>query len=111
MTLAGRNTKPKVRVRAKVRLRQEPEARRSGDRETPFVVLFPLTQRWTPWLKLAGSNDFSSFVNEALRRDIQRTQMLVLLRDLDEQFGPVSEGAKKGAKALWQVGSCSTAER
>lgn len=61
--------------------------------------------------KLAGGSDFSSFVNEALRRDIQRTQMLGLLRDLDEKFGPLSEAAKKGAEALWQARSHSTAER
>ncbi len=61
--------------------------------------------------RLAGDRDFSSFVNEALRRDIQRTQMLGLLRDLDEEFGAVGEAAKMRAEELWQARSRSTAER
>ena len=54
---------------------------------------------------LAGNSDFSSFVNEALRREIQRTQMLSLLRDLDEEFGPVGEPAKANAERLWEARS------
>ena len=61
--------------------------------------------------QLAGDRDFSSFVNEALRRDIQRTQMLGLLRDLDEEFGTVGEAAKARAEKLRRARSRSTAER
>ncbi len=61
--------------------------------------------------RLAGDRDCSSFVNEALRRDIQRTQMLGLLRDLDEEFEPVGDAAKARAEELWQARSRLTAER
>jgi hypothetical protein len=61
--------------------------------------------------ELAGNGDFSSFVNEALRREIQRKQMLDLLDDLDARFGAPSDTATAKAEALWQARSRSTAGR
>jgi hypothetical protein len=56
-----------------VRIRPEQKTRRSPGPETPSVVLSLDPDVDAMAHELAGSNDFSPFVNEALRRDIQRT--------------------------------------
>ncbi len=59
--------------------------------------------------ELAGRGDFSSFVNEALRREIQRRRMSDLLDDLDDRFGAPSDAATAKAEALWRAQNASEA--
>ncbi len=60
---------------------------------------------------LLGDSNFSAFVNDAVRQKTQQMQMLRLLDDLDEQFGPVGKAATEKAQALWQTVSRSTRAR
>jgi hypothetical protein len=103
----SRSKKPKAKAHAA--LKSKASVPRRGNAIRRSVSLDPDVDAMAH--RLAGDRDFSSFVNEALRRDIQRTQMLSLLRDLDEEFGTVGEAAKARAEELWQTRSHSTAER
>jgi hypothetical protein len=102
-----RSKKPKAQARAAFKGESPVVDRRNAVRRS--VSLDPDVDAMAH--RLAGDRDFSSFVNEALRRDIQRTQMLSLLGDLDEEFGLVGDAAKAKAEELWQARSRSTAER
>jgi hypothetical protein len=103
----SRSKKPKAKSHAA--LKNKAVVARRGNAIRRSVSLDPDIDAMAH--QLAGDSDFSSFVNEALRRDIQRTQMLGLLRDLDEEFGTVSETARARAEELWRARSRSTAER
>jgi hypothetical protein len=61
--------------------------------------------------ELVGGANFSAFVNEAVRQKSQQMQMLRLLEDLDEQFGPVGKVATAKANVLWRTASRSTRAR
>jgi hypothetical protein len=99
--------KPKAKVHAALKGNAPLVGRRNAVRRS--VSLDPDIDAMAH--RLAGDRDFSTFVNEALRRDIQRTQMLGLLRDLDEEFGAVGDAARARAEELWQARSRLTAER
>jgi hypothetical protein len=103
----SRSKKPKAKVAVALKDKAPPVDRRNAVRRS--VSLDPDVDAMAH--QLAGERDFSSFVNEALRRDIQRTQMLGLLRDLDEEFGSVGEVARARAEESWQARSRLTAER
>jgi len=103
----SRSKKPKAKAHGA--LKSKASVARPGNAIRRSVSLDPDVDAMAH--RLAGDRDFSSFVNEALRRDIQRTQMLGLLRDLDEEFGTVGEAAKAKAEELWRARSRSTAER
>ena len=107
MMTISRSKKPKAKAHAALKGKAPVAGRRNAIRRS--VSLDPDVDAMAH--RLAGDRDFSSFVNDALRRDIQRTQMLGLLRDLDEELGPVGDAAKARAEELWQARSRSTAER
>ncbi len=47
-----------------------------------------------------GERGFSSYLNEAIRRRRQRERLEQLERELTEEFGPISEEAKRWAESL-----------
>lgn len=53
----------------------------------------------------AGRRELSSYVNEALRRQLQRDRLIELLALMDEESGPVDEADLEEARRLWASGS------
>ena len=50
----------------------------------------------------AGRRELSSYVNHALRRQLQRDRLTELLAELDADFGPVSDHVMEEARELWR---------
>lgn len=50
----------------------------------------------------AGRRELSSYVNDALRRQLQRDRVLALLGEMDEESGPVPDHIMDEARAPWQ---------
>jgi hypothetical protein len=49
----------------------------------------------------AGARGLSSYVNEAVRKQLQHDQLLALLDQLDEEFGPVPDAVMDEVRAEW----------
>ncbi len=50
----------------------------------------------------AGRRELSSYVNEALRRQLQRDRLAELLAEMDAESGPVSDEVMEEARRLWR---------
>ena len=50
----------------------------------------------------AGRRELSSYVNEALRRQLQRDRLGELLAAMDDESGPVPDEAIEEARKLWR---------
>lgn len=50
----------------------------------------------------AGRRELSSYVNEALRRQLQRDRLAELLADMDAESGPVPDDVMEEARELWR---------
>lgn len=61
--------------------------------------------------ELAGTANFSAFVNDAMREKAKRVQMTRLLDDLEAKFGKVDIEIKQKADELWKTLSHSTGDR
>lgn len=49
-----------------------------------------------------GAGRLSSYVNSALRLKLGHDRMLTLLKELDEEYGPVDEQTAAEARREWQ---------
>lgn len=50
----------------------------------------------------AGRRELSSYVNEALRRQLQRDRLAELLAEMDAESGPVPDDVMEEARQLWR---------
>jgi Arc/MetJ family transcription regulator len=50
----------------------------------------------------AGRRGLSSYVNDALRRQLQRDRLAELLAEMEAESGPVPDRAMKEARRLWR---------
>lgn len=50
----------------------------------------------------AGRRELSSYVNAALRRQLQRDRLTELLAEMDAESGPVPEDVMEEARQLWR---------
>lgn len=50
----------------------------------------------------AGRRELSSYVNEALRRQLQRDRLAELLAEMETESGPVPDEVMKEARRLWR---------
>lgn len=50
----------------------------------------------------AGRRELSSYVNEALRRQLQRDRLAELLAEMDAESGPVPNDVMEEARKLWR---------
>ena len=50
----------------------------------------------------AGRRELSSYVNEALRRQLQRDRLVELLSEMDAESGPVPDGVLEEARRPWR---------
>ncbi len=50
----------------------------------------------------AGRRELSSYVNEALRRQLQRDRLAQLLAEMDVESGPVPDEVMEEARRLWR---------
>ena len=50
----------------------------------------------------AGRRELSSYVNEALRRQLQRDRLAELLAEMDAESGPVPDAVMEEARQLWR---------
>ncbi len=50
----------------------------------------------------AGRRELSSYVNEALRRQLQRDRLVELLAEMDAESGPVPDEVMEEARRLWR---------
>lgn len=49
---------------------------------------------------VAGPRGVSSFVNEAVRRELQARRLQHLLDEIDQEFGPISEAVAREVDAV-----------
>lgn len=59
---------------------------------------------WTRARSLSTGGSPSAIVNEALRRLVAGEQLAALLRELDDQYGPVPEEMVREAEQRWLRG-------
>ena len=59
----------------------------------------------------AGRRELSSYVNEALRRQLQRDRLGELLAEMDESSGPVPDEMLEEARRLWRGPDTSQSHR
>lgn len=50
----------------------------------------------------AGRRELSSYVNEALRRQLQRDRLTELLADMEAESGPIPDEMIEEARRLWR---------
>ena len=50
----------------------------------------------------AGRRELSSYVNEALRRQLQRDRLVELLSEMDAESGPVPDDILEKARRPWR---------
>lgn len=50
----------------------------------------------------AGRRELSSYVNEALRRHLQRDRLIELLAEMDTESGPIPDDVMEEARQLWR---------
>ena len=50
----------------------------------------------------AGHRELSSYVNDALRRQVQRDRLADLLAAMDAESGPIPEDVMEEARQLWR---------
>jgi Arc/MetJ family transcription regulator len=50
----------------------------------------------------AGRRELSSYVNEALRRQLQRDRLVELLNEMDAESGPVPDDVLEEARRPWR---------
>lgn len=50
----------------------------------------------------AGRRELSSYVNEALRRQLQHDRLGDLLADMDAELGPIPDELMQEAREVWQ---------
>lgn len=50
----------------------------------------------------AGRRELSSYVNEALRRQLQRDRLAELLIEMDAESGPIPDDAMEEARRPWR---------
>lgn len=50
----------------------------------------------------AGRRELSSYVNEALRRQLQRDRLLGLLAEMDAEAGPIPDDVMEQARKPWR---------
>jgi Arc/MetJ family transcription regulator len=50
----------------------------------------------------AGRRELSSYVNEALRRQLQRDRLAHLLAEMDVESGPIPDDVMEEARRLWR---------
>lgn len=59
----------------------------------------------------AGRRELSSYVNEALRRQLQRDRLAELLAEMDAESGPVPDDVMGEARQLWRCAPASKRRR
>lgn len=52
--------------------------------------------------EVAGRRELSAYVNEAVRRQLQRDRLLALLAEMDLDSGPIPDDVMKEARAPWR---------
>ena len=50
----------------------------------------------------AGRRELSSYVNEALRRQLQQDRLAEMLAEMDAESGPIPEDVMEEARRLWR---------
>lgn len=50
----------------------------------------------------AGRRELSSYVNEALRHQLQRDRLAELLAEMDAESGPIPDEVMEEARRLWR---------
>ena len=50
----------------------------------------------------AGRRELSAYVNEALRRQLQRDRLLALLAEMENESGPIPDDVMDEARATWR---------
>ncbi len=50
----------------------------------------------------AGRRELSSYVNEALRRQLQRDRLAELLAEMEAESGPIPDAVMEEARRLWR---------
>ncbi len=50
----------------------------------------------------AGRRELSSYVNEALRRQLQRDRLTELLAEMEAESGPIPDDVMEEARRLWR---------
>lgn len=50
----------------------------------------------------AGRRELSSYVNDALRRQLQRDRLVVLLAEMDAESGPIPDDVMDEARKPWR---------
>jgi Arc/MetJ family transcription regulator len=50
----------------------------------------------------AGRRELSSYVNEALRRQLQRDRLAALLAEMDAESGPIADDVMEQARRPWR---------
>ncbi len=48
-----------------------------------------------------GSRSLSAYVNEALRRQLQRDRLISFLEEADRRYGPVAPEVMEGVRRAW----------
>lgn len=51
--------------------------------------------------KRVGARGLSGFVARAMRHELEREQLGVLLGEMEEKLGPVAEGVAREAREAW----------
>ncbi len=59
----------------------------------------------------AGRRELSSYVNEALRRQLQRDRLGELLAEMDDESGPVPDDLLEEARQPWRRAPASPKRR
>ena len=59
----------------------------------------------------AGRRELSSYVNDALRRQLQRDRLADLLAEMDEESGPIPDDVMEEARQLWRSAPASKPRR
>lgn len=59
----------------------------------------------------AGRRELSSYVNDALRRQLQRDRLGELLAEMDEESGPVPDDVLEEARTPWRSAPASPKRR
>jgi len=59
----------------------------------------------------AGRRELSSYMNEALRRQLQRDRLAELLTALEAESGPIPDGLMERARQPWRSATASKRRR
>jgi len=61
--------------------------------------------------EVAGARGLSSYVNRALRHQLQRDRLAALMAELEQEHGPIEAQVMEEARQAWPVPGEKTARR